>query len=230
MATADLTRSALGSRRVNAWTPVERSAGVHVCGRVYDGAMRSANPLLAALAALALVVLLAGCSGTPAATASGTKAPVASPAHSAAASPAVKSPRPSAAPSSSAEASAAPSNPAASVGTTKTKWGRILNDVPAEFPVFPDATVADPPPGGAVSGAWTSSAPVDEVATWYHDALIGANWAKVDDGGALEDGTHVIDVQGDLPECKAQVTVKPAGSSTMITVLFGAGCVGAGDG
>jgi hypothetical protein len=228
MASADLTRSALGSRRVDARTPVERLTGVLRCARVYDVAMRSTCRLLLALA---LVALLGACTGSPAATSIAAKSPAASPAHSAAASLAIKSPKPSSSVSASSSASPteAPAKPTPTVGTSKTKWGRILNAVPAGFPVFPAATVADPPRGGAVSGAWTSSAPVDEVAAWYRDALIGANWAKVDDGGALEDGTHVVDAQGDLPECRAQVTVKPAGASTMVTVLYSAGCIGAGD-
>ena len=234
MAIADLTRPALGSRRVDARTPVERSAGVLRCtagARDYDGCMRSAaRPLVA----IALVALVAACTASPAT--SPAVSAVAPPAHTASPSVTAKSPKPSAKPSASAAASPSVSAPAPSqpdatpVGTTQTPWGKILDTVPAEFPVFPDATVADPPSGHAVSGAWTTKAPVGEVATWYHDALLAANWAKVDDGGALEDGSHVLDVQGDLPECKAQVTVKPLGGSTMITVLFGAGCVGGGDG
>ena len=111
------------------------------------------------------------------------------------------------------------------VGTTQTAWGKILDAVPSGFPVFPDATVADAP-AEPVSGAWVSKASASEVATWYHDALLAANFATVDLGSPLEDGTRVLDVQGDLPECKAQVTVRPAGGSTMITVLYGAGCAG----
>ena len=137
----------------------------------------------------------------------------------------------SAAEATPSESADAPSEPAATpVGTTQTPWGRILDAVPGEFPVFLGATVAHPPIGGAVSGAWASTASVSKVATWYRDALLAANWAKVDLGSALEDGSRVLDVQGDLPECKAQVTVKALGGSTMITVLFGAGCTGSGDG
>jgi hypothetical protein len=234
MATVDLTRPALGSRQVKAGTPVERSAGVPHCAerpRRYDASMRS---VVRPLVALALVTLVTACTASPGASTVAT--PTASAAPTAVASVPAKTPQPSAAHSTSptegpsASAPDASQPPATPVGTTQTPWGRILDSVPAELPVFPGASVADPPPGGAVSGAWTSKASASEVATWYHDALLAANWAKVDDGGALEDGSHVLDVQGDLPECKAQVTVRPAGGSTMITVLFGAGCVGGGDG
>ena len=234
MAIVDPTRPALGSRRVNAGTPVERLAGVPHCAgrpRGYDASMRSVARLVVALALAALVT---ACTASPGASTAGS--PTASAAHTAAPSAPAKTPKPSAARSTSPTDSPSASAPDASqpasspVGTTQTPWGRILDTVPAEVPVFPGATVADPPSGGAVSGAWTTQAPVSEVASWYHDALLAANWAKVDDGGALEDGSHVLDVQGDLPECKTQVTVKPLGGSTMITVLFGAGCVGGGDG
>lgn len=166
---------------------------------------------------------VAGCTGSP-------TAPVASSAVVAAATAAATS---AASPKASAKAPAPTAKPAVSagpaataVGTTQTAWGRILDAVPDAFPVFPDATLADAPPNGAVSGAWVAKASVNEVVTWYRDALQAANFAKVDLGSALEDGSRVLDAQGDLPECKAQVTVGPAGNTTMITVLVGAGCAG----
>jgi hypothetical protein len=218
MATADLTCPALGGRRVESRTPVERSAGVPDCtarSRGYDAAMRSAARLLAALV---VVVGVGACVASPAASSVPVGSPPPSPAAGAemAATSGVTS-----------NPAIVPSKPAPTpVGTTNTPWGRILDAVPARFPVFPNASAADPPPTGAVSGAWVSASPASQVAAWYHDALLAANWAKVDDGGALEDGSHVIDIVGDRPECKAQLTVKPAGGLTMVTVLYGAGCVG----
>ena len=35
----------------------------------------------------------------------------------------------------------------------------------------------------------------------------------------------MLDSQADLPECRVQTTFRPEGGSTMITVLFAAGCV-----
>lgn len=144
-------------------------------------------------------------------------------------SPAPSKPGPSAAASARASGGAtiAPAPSTGKIGTTRTAWGTILDAVPDTFPVFPDAAIADPLPG-AVSGAWITKATVDEVATWYHDAVLAAAFASADLGSALEDGSRVLDVQGDLPECKVQVTVRPAGGSTMISVLYGAGCAGAG--
>ncbi len=229
MATADLTRPALGSWRVTERTPIERSAGVLSCAakrQGYDARMRSAvRPLALPVVLLVVVGLVGACTASSAASAE--RSGIAS-APAAADRPTVAAQGTRAATTGPAK-SAAPSEPAATpVGITQTPWGRILDAVPAAFPKFPGATVADPPPGGAVSEAWATKAPVAEVASWYHDALLAAKWAKVDDGGALEDGTHVLDAQGDTPECKAQVTVKALGESTMITVLFGTGCVGGG--
>ena len=41
--------------------------------------------------------------------------------------------------------------------------------------------------------------------------------------------TRVLDLASDVPECRVQATFHPAGGSTMISVLYGAGCAG-GDG
>lgn len=186
-------------------------------------AVRARSGLLSAMGlAAAISIALSACTG----------AAPASPAMSAPASPTI-APGKSATPT--AKASATASNAAAShvpmgtpVGTTQTAWGRILDVVPAEFPVFPGATRADPPPSGPVSGAWVAKAPVDEVATWYHDAVLAAHFAKAELGSPLENGSRVLDAQGDAAACRAQVAVAPAGSLTMITVLLGAGCAGSG--
>ena len=70
---------------------------------------------------------------------------------------------------------------------------------------------------------------MDEVAAWYVDSFEAFGWSRIDLGSALEDGTRVLDLGTDLPECRVQVTFRPAGGSTMIIVMYGAGCAG-GDG
>jgi hypothetical protein len=111
--------------------------------------------------------------------------------------------------------------------TTETPWGTILDAVPATFPVFPGAEPAEAP-DEPVSGAWIAEAGVDDVAGWYRDDLrdlLGA----VELSEPLEDGSRVLDAVADIPECRLQLAFRPAGESTMITVLYGAGCAG-GDG
>jgi hypothetical protein len=116
-----------------------------------------------------------------------------------------------------------PIPPPDNTGTTETEWGTILDGVPDDFPRFPGAEPAGEFPAGPVSGGWTAQAPVDEVATWYEREL-GAQGYAVDVGSPLEDGSRVADITTDLPECRIQLTFQPAGESTMILVLYGAGC------
>ena len=47
--------------------------------------------------------------------------------------------------------------------------------------------------------------------------------STLDLSSPLEDGTRVLDIVTDLPECRIQATFRPEEDSTMITVLFGAG-------
>ena len=91
--------------------------------------------------------------------------------------------------------------------------------------MYPGAQIADPLPTPA-SAEFISSASVDDVATWYRDALEGLGYSTMGLSGPLEDGSRVLDSQGDLPECRIQSTFRPAGGSTMITVLYAAGCAG----
>jgi len=115
--------------------------------------------------------------------------------------------------------------PNSTIPTTQTDWGSIMDAMPQGFPVFPDAAVAEPP-AEPVSGAFIASAAVDEVATWYRDALEATGKSTLDLSSPLEDGSRVLDMQGDLPECRIRLTFRPAGESTMITVLVAAGCAG----
>ena len=109
--------------------------------------------------------------------------------------------------------------------TTVTDWGTILDRVPDGFPVYPGASIADGI-DEPVSGAWITDAGVDIVAPWYVSAFMDLGRSQVDLGSPLEDGTRVLDLASDLPECRVQITFRPAGGSTMIIVLYGAGCAG----
>ncbi len=111
--------------------------------------------------------------------------------------------------------------------TTRTDWGVILDAVPDDFPRYPgaeDTEFTD----GPVSAALIADAGVDEVATWYRDSLEALGYATIDLSQPVEDGSRVLDSQADLPECRVQTTFRPADGSTMITVLFAAGCVALG--
>jgi hypothetical protein len=111
------------------------------------------------------------------------------------------------------------------VGVTDTPWGAIVDEIPGEWPVFPGAETVDPDDGPA-SGAWLAPDEVEPVALWYRDTLVDMGFTIDNLSSPLEDGTRVLDIVTDLPECRIQVAIRPAGDSTMITVLYGAGCAG----
>lgn len=110
-------------------------------------------------------------------------------------------------------------------GTTDTEWGAILDIVPDDFPVIPGARpaegIAEP-----ASGWWLVGAGVDEVASWYQGTLADQGFAVGNLSSPLEDGSRVLDVSSDLPECRLQLAFRPADGSTIIRVLYGVGCAG----
>lgn len=171
-----------------------------------------------AVIALAIAALLGACGDAgPSGTAPG---PV---------SPAVPTPDLTPVPTSApTDAPAVPATdppaPTPAGGTTETEWGTITDAVPETFPVIPGASPADAPDGPA-SGAWMADLGIDETARWYADAMETVGYT-VDLGSALEDGSRVLDARTDLPECRIQVAFHPAGESTIISVLYGAGCAG----
>jgi len=114
------------------------------------------------------------------------------------------------------------------VGVTDTPWGAILDEIPGEWPAFPGAEPVESDEGPA-SGAWLAADGVNPVARWYRDTLEADGFTIDNLSSPLEDGTRILDVVTDLPECRIQVTFRPVEGSTMITVLYGAGCAG-GDG
>jgi hypothetical protein len=122
-------------------------------------------------------------------------------------------------------ASEDPVPPPDNTGTTQTEWGRILDAVPDTFPTYPGAEPADLPEGPN-SGAWLTDAAIDDVVPWYRTAIEDAGFTIDNLSSPLEDGSRVLDVVGDLPECKAQVTFRPENGSTIIIVMYGAGCAG----
>ena len=173
--------------------------------------MRSATRRLSLPAIAVLAIIVGACNSSATGIAGSPTVPAATTA-------ARESESPTEAPASNAPASS-------QATTTETDWGTILDSLPDGFPVYPDAQIAGPLPTPA-SAAFISSASVDDIATWYRDELEGLGYSTMGLSGPLEDGSRVLDSQGDLPECRIQSTFRPAGGSTMITVLYAAGCAG----
>jgi hypothetical protein len=186
--------------------------------------MPTRRPWLATAAAV-LVAAVAACGSSAPTVRPSTPPPVAS------AATAAPTDAPTEAPSTPpltpvpGDASGDPNPPPFNPGTTETEWGTILDAVPDDFPVYPGAEPAELPE--AASGIWAALAPPEGVSSWYERTLEALGYT-VDMGSPLEDGTRVAEIGTDLPECRMQVTFKPAAGSTMIIVLYGADCRPAG--
>ena len=96
--------------------------------------------------------------------------------------------------------------------TTKTDWGTILDAVPEDFPVYPGAKVADSAGRARRARRTSSKAGIDAVARWYRKALEDTGSRRSTCPDPLEDGSRVLDSQGDLPECQVQIDL-PAGAA-----------------
>jgi hypothetical protein len=181
----------------------------------------------ASLVTVLLVGVLAACGGT---AASAVPAASATPATASTARPTpvlTEGPPPTVVPVPSSSTATDPPEPTQPPGgsTTDTGWGAILDVVPDGFPVIPGAKPAEGLDEPA-SGWWLAGASVDEVACWYQGALAEVGFTVGDLSSPLEDGSRVLDVSSDLPECRLQLAFRPADGSTIIKVLYGAGCAG----
>jgi hypothetical protein len=178
----------------------------------------------AALLILAATLVLAACDPTGG-SAPGTTAPGATVAPGATASPEGSEPAgPTLTPVPGGQTTEPVPLPTV-VGVVQTEWGAILAALPDSFPVHPGADLVDLPEVTTAS----FSVPVDlEAATgWYVEALEAKGY-QLDLSDPLESGERVLDAASDLPECRIQVALRPEQDSTIISVLYGAGCAGLG--
>jgi hypothetical protein len=118
-------------------------------------------------------------------------------------------------------ASALPEPVPTRIGTTQTDWGEILDTLPASFPAYPATEPTEVPE--TVTSALSAPADAAAVATWYRDAFTTGGYA-VELSDPLEDGSRVLDAQADLPECRIQMTFRPADGSTIMTILVASAC------
>jgi hypothetical protein len=172
-----------------------------------------------ALAAVVAGAIAAGC-GSASASPAATAVAASSPSAAASLEPST-APAPSLTPVPGGQSNG-PGPVGTLIPTTQTEWGEILDDLPASFPIHPDADVAEVP-GEVVSGSFEVPADVDALVAWYTDTYTERGYA-VDAGTALEDGSRVIDVAADLPECRIQMTFRPTDGSTIMTVLVASAC------
>ena len=121
-----------------------------------------------------------------------------------------------------------PASPGASAapqaGQTDTDWGRIWDELPEAFPVYPGATPADEAATGPVSATFAlEGADPRTVATWMQTELERAAYRTEASNGPFEDGSFVLELVGST-ECRIEVSVAPLGGLTTVTVRYGAAC------
>jgi hypothetical protein len=126
-------------------------------------------------------------------------------------------------PATPALSNASPAGPA---GQTDTDWGRIWDELPEAFPVYPGATPAEEAATEAVSGIFAlQDADPRTVAAWMQTELERGAYRTEALNGPFEDGSFVLDLVG-ATECRIQVAVAPLGGLTLVTVRYGAACPG----
>ena len=113
---------------------------------------------------------------------------------------------------------------AAPGGQTDTDWGRIWDEVPEAFPIYPGATPADDAATEPVSGTFA----LDEtdprvVATWMQTELERAAYRTEALNGPFEDGRYIMELVG-AGECRIEVAAGPLGGLTTVSVRYGAAC------
>lgn len=175
-------------------TPIRRAALARAATRAPITGSGTRARIRAAALALGVVLVAAGCTGG--ATASSTAN----------------------GPTSTSGAAGSPS----AVTQTATEWGRIWDALPPDFPVHPGAEPTEGAAGPA-SATLTVPAQVGAAAAWWQPALERAGYSTVAVSGPLEDGSIVIDSAG-AGDCRIQVAITPTGSTTTVTILYGAAC------
>ena len=128
------------------------------------------------------------------------------------------SPRPSTESPAPATSSALPA------GQTDTEWGRIWDELPAGFPIYPGSTLAGDASPEAVSGRYAIvGGDPAEIASWMQTALEAATFSTEALSGPLEDGRYVLDSVGQ-GDCRIETTVVPLSRLTFLSVRYGAVC------
>jgi hypothetical protein len=159
---------------------------------------------------LVAAIAVAACSSNAATTSPSSSAtPLASPAPAATTA--------SATPSASAGAASA-------AGQTDTTWGRIWDSLPGGFPPIPGSTPTEATGAPASATLVVQGDAAKAIATSMQTALSAAGFRTDGLSGPLEDGSYVLDSAGTPAGCMVQVTAKPLGGVTTITIMYGAVC------
>ena len=113
----------------------------------------------------------------------------------------------------------------AAAGQTDAEWGRIWDTLPGNFPSIPGARPSEEAATGPASATLVIEG---NVARLVGTALVGQlakdGFPTAGLGTPLEDGSYTLDATGSAPGCKVQLTIKPMGGETFVTILYGAAC------
>jgi hypothetical protein len=113
----------------------------------------------------------------------------------------------------------------AAAGQTDTEWGRIWDTLPSSFPSIPGARPSEEAAPGPASATLVIEGNVARlVATALVGQLAKNGFPTAGLGTPLEDGSYTLDATGSAPGCKVQLTIKPMGGETFVTILYGAAC------
>lgn len=128
-------------------------------------------------------------------------------------------------PSSGGTAASPKQSGAAATGQTDTEWGRIWDTLPSTFPAIPGARPSEEAATGPASATLVIEGDVARlVATALVTQFAKDGFPTAGLGTPLEDGSYTLDATGSAPGCKVQLTVKPMGGETFVTILYGAAC------
>jgi hypothetical protein len=180
------------------------------------------------LSALALMMAFVACaptgSVTPTPDASGTPAGTSAAPSSTAVSSTPRATLTAPGATASAEPNDEDASPPVEVTQTDTEWGRIWDGVPAGFPRYPGAQMADDAGPDPVSASYAiASGDAAEIATWMQTAMETATYSTEALSGPLEDGSWILDSVGD-GACRIETKIAPLGGLILVTVHYGAAC------
>jgi hypothetical protein len=126
--------------------------------------------------------------------------------------------------SSPRSASAAASG-GSTTSQTATEWGRIWDTLPAGFPAIEGSTPSEEAANGPASATMTVDGNAAQaITTSMQSQLETMGYRTAGLQGPLEDGSYVLESLGTAKGCIVQVTAKPLGGITTVTVMYGAVC------
>ncbi|HET7473005.1 MAG TPA: hypothetical protein VFJ71_07760 [Candidatus Limnocylindrales bacterium] len=105
--------------------------------------------------------------------------------------------------------------------TTTTEFGTIWDDLPSDFPKLPGQKPTEPT--APASAAFVVDGQAKTLAASLGTLLTQAGWT-VDIGSPLEDGSVVLEAQGQPDGCRTEARFTPLSGTVTVTVLYGAAC------